>query len=71
MKKTKTTQTQCIYPGGHCWSRRAANYSTRYPDGSPRFRVCKHCGYKDDLTKLVGGGMKNDGIMQSLWKKIY
>jgi len=48
------TQKTCVNIGGHCWKRREANYSTKYPDGSPRYRVCKHCGRREDLTKLKG-----------------
>lgn len=50
--------------GGHCWKRRKANYSTQYPDGSPRFRECKHCGFKENLIELKGvkGRERNVGI---------
>jgi len=48
----KITQKLCKKIGGHCWNSVRATYSIRYPDGSPRFRVCKHCGRKEDLTKI-------------------
>lgn len=50
----KITQKQCVDIGGHCWRPREANYSLTYPDGSPRFRECKHCKRKEDLTKVKG-----------------
>lgn len=66
----KITQKQCITIGGHCWKRRKASYSTRYPNGDPRFRVCKHCGRREDLTKLKGikGGDKMIPIIKLLNK---
>ena len=65
----------CVSIGGHCWKPRGANYSTTQPDGSPRFRECKHCGRKEDL-KLKGVKGKErwsngqHGYSKEDWKNI-
>jgi len=75
VSKLKITQKLCVSIGGHCWKPRGANYSTTQPDGSPRFRECKHCGRKEDL-KLKGVKGKErwsngqHGYSKEDWKNI-
>lgn len=62
--KMALTEKECLKIGGHCWKEYLANdvldekgkitdmrNLVHYPNGEPRFRICKHCKKKQRYTQ--------------------